>query len=517
MRTAIVRAVAVASVGTVPPKPTSARRQHIGETATNAAARTLKWDMMKFNFDADLIGADGVAVPVCCEIQLPYVGGQPSQIGVAVPGRHITEHPPANPCVLSGKTGLFTIHLQGVYWRRFPTSSDGTFKLERVELLHVESLTVVGPPMAGSRTLRFHLAPTSYLRAEAGGVHFGDSCHRKELFALDLPALGATSFVMEWATIYHRDAQLPGATVIAGFSAVAGLPPNAAIDVDAMVARFRRSLEILSVLFRQAVSLHGWTYTDDRTVSTWINPLDPNVTPSAREDRGAFVAHPHNFVACATRLVHAYGSADKATRSVVRHLAVAVNPHVSSRTSDRFLFMFSALERAIEFAQKRDDAPRSAAATDHEVATLLERLKDSVVAADGENAAEVSARLQGFIRTVKHGTSVRDKLHAFLRVYPALAVCCADLWPILGSDNERGLREVRHALAHGRSSLVSVEVVAVAEWHLAILLERLVFVLLDVSVPEGIAPGSHLLRTAGRGWYERDWWNALRHKPDQPI
>lgn len=58
----------------------------------------------------------------------------------------------------------------------------------------------------------------------------------------------------------------------------------------------------------------------------------------------------------------------------------------------------------------------------------------------------------------------------------------ADLWPILGSKKQRGLREIRNALAHGRGSFVSVDVIAVAEWHLAILLERLIFVLLGMTV-----------------------------------
>lgn len=472
---------------------------------------------MKFDFDAEMRSADGAALPVYCEVQPPYVGGQKSLIRVAVPARHITETPLRNPCALSGKSGAFTINMQGIHWRRFPTSSQGTLGLEAIELLHIERLTILHPPMNARREIRFHLAPISYLRSESSGVHFGDRCHSEELFVLDLPDLGATSFVAEWATVYHRDAEIPGATVIAGFSAVAGLPPDAPLDADRMVAKFRSSLEVLSVLFRQAVSLHGWTYTDSKTVSTWVDPLEPNVTPSAREGRGEFVAKPQVFVECATSLAHAYGKADEETRSLVRHLSVAVNPHTNLRTNDRFLFMFSALERVIEFARKRDQTPRTPAVTDNEVTTLLERLKKTAVAEGGENASEISARLDGFIKTVKNGTSVRDKFKAFFRVYPTMTYYCADLWPIFGSDNERGLREIRHALAHGRSSFVSLDVAAVAEWHLAILLERVIFVLLDMTLPDGISPGSYLLRMGGRGWYERDWWGPLRSKPDQPI
>lgn len=472
---------------------------------------------MKFDFDAELRSVDGTALPVYCEVQPPYVGGQKSLIRLAVPAQHITKKAPGNPCALSGKSGAFTINIQGIHWRRFPTSSKGILGLEAIELLHIERLTVRHPPMNARREIRFHLAPISYLRSESDCVLFGDGSNLEELFVLDLPDLGATSFVAEWVTVYHRDAEIPSATVIAGFSAVAGLPPDAPIDADRMVAKFRSSLEVLSVLFRQAVSLHGWTYTDGETVSTWVDPLEPNVTPSAREGRGDFVAKPQVFVECATSLAHAYGKADEGTRSLVRHLSVAVNPHTNARTNDRFLFMFSALERVVEFARKRDKTQRSPAVTDNAVTTLLERLKEAVVAEDGENASEISARLEGFIKTVKNGTSVRDKFEAFFRVYPTMTYYCADLWPILGSDKERGLREIRHALAHGRSSFVSLDVVAVAEWHLAILLERVIFVLLDMTLPDGISPDSYLLRRGGCGWYERDWWRPLRSKLDRPI
>lgn len=472
---------------------------------------------MKFNFDAELRSADGTQLPVYCEVQLPFVGGQKSLIRVAVPVQHIKVNPPVNPCELSGESGAFSIKMNGIHWRRFPLSSNSTLGLEAIELLHVESLTVQHPPVSARREISFHLAPISFLRSESESVHFGDKSHSEELFVLDLPDLGATRFVVEWATVYHRDAEIPSATVTAGFSAVAGLPADTPIDVERLITAFRSSLDVLSVLFRQAVTLHGWTYTDSETVFTWVNPLEPNVTPSARESRGNFVAKRKVFVACAESLARAYQQADHETRSLVRHLSVAVNPHVNSRTNDRFLSMFAALERAVESAWRRDKTLRTPAVTDNEVATLLIGLKESVINGGGENASEVSRRLEGFIRSVKSGVSVREKFEAFFRVYPSMTSYRADLWPILGSEAQRGLREIRHLLAHGRSSFVSPDVVAVAEWHLAILLERLIFVLLNMSLPEGISPGSFLLRMGGRGWYEMEWWAPLRSKPDRPI
>lgn len=472
---------------------------------------------MKFDFDAELRGADGAALPVYCEVQPPYVGGQKSLIRVAVPAQYITKNPLGNPCTLSGKTGAFSICMQGIRWRHFPTSSTTALGLEDIELLHVERLTVKHSLENARREIRFHLAPISFLRSESSSVLFGDRSHSEDLFALALPKLGTTRFVAEWVTIHHRETEIPGATVIAGFSAVVSLPPDGPIDVDWMVTRFKSSLEILSVLFRQAVTLHGWTCTGNETATTWIAPLEPNVTPSARENRGRFVVSPQAFVECAANLAHAYGNADKDIRSLVRHLLLAVNPHDNLRTNDRFLFMFSALERVVEFVWKRDKKSRISAATDSTVIMLLEQLAKTVVDDGVENALEVSARLKGFTNTVKKGASVRDKFEAFFRVYPEMNHYRLDLWPILGTEEARGLREIRHVLSHGRSSFLSLDVVAVAEWHLAILLERVIFVLLGMTLPDGIVPNSYLLRLGGKGWYDSEWWEPLRSKPDQVI
>lgn len=152
----------------------------------------------------------------------------------------------------------------------------------------------------------------------------------------------------------------------------------------------------------------------------------------------------------------------------------------------------------------------------HAVIKHLEKLKDAVVAEDGDDASVISARLGGLINVVNR-SSIQDKLKAFFRVYPAMDHYCKDLWPILGSDKERGLREVRHALAHGSGSFISPDVLAVAKWHLSILLERVIFVLLDMPLPDGISPGSYWLQMGGKGWYELDWWGPLRSKPNQRI
>jgi hypothetical protein len=472
--------------------------------------------MIKYDFDAQLIGEEGGKVPVFCEVQPPHVAGQKAQIRMSVPVQHLPQTPPRSPCKLVGTCGALAIKLEGVHWRTFPTSSPFTLGLEEVELLHVDRLIVKFPTSGTKREIRFHLAPISFLRSASSLTRLGSASHSEELFVLDLPGIGVTSFVMEWVTRYQRDAEIPGASISIGFSAVVCLSEHGKQDVDELVTQFKKALDVLSVLFRQAVSLHGWTYRDNEIISTWISPLDPNVTCSAHEDRGEYVARPQGFAECATGLAQAFGKADKAVQSLTRHLSLALNPHQNLRGSDHFMFMFAAFERVIEYAWMREKASFGQTSTTGTLVKHLEELNKAILAEGGEDAPTISARIKGLIGIVG-GPSYRDKLQAFLRVYPTMGIYSRDLWPIVGTEKERGLRELRNAIAHGSSSFVSVNVVAVAEWHLAILIERVIFVLLNLAVPEGITPDSYLLKAGARGWYEREWWEPLRIEVDQPI
>lgn len=241
------------------------------------------------------------------------------------------------------------------------------------------------------------------------------------------------------------------------------------------------------------------------------------MTTSAHEERGDFVEKPQDFEQCVNGLIRAFADAEPKTKSLVRHLLLVLNPYVENRNYDHFLSMFNAFERVIEAAWKMNSTPSCSCISNNALVSRLQGLIESVRADGGEDADVLIQRLSGFINTVESGVSWTNKLESFLRVYPTLARCSADLWPVKGTDKKRELKEIRNALAHGRGSFVSMDVIAVANWHLGILMERLIFVLLGVVVPEGIRPYSDLLRHGAGGWYEKDFWTPLQSKPDQRI
>lgn len=472
--------------------------------------------MIKFNFDAELKGLNGIVLPVHCEIQPPYLGGQKAHIQIAVPGSAITTMPPSSPCTLAAKCGALAVTMQGVHWRYFPTGSNTKHGLEPIELFHVERLTVSRPSTDAHNEFQFHLGPVDYLRKESNYLPHRDGSARQDLFVLAHPEFGDIRFVVDWVTVYNRAAEVLGASVFGGFCAIAKLPDSMPLDEAKIVEKFQSVLEVLSVLFRQAVKLHGWTFTHDhQSVTTWVGPMDPIVTASALEERGDFVERPQNFVQCANGLIRAYAVAEPKTRSLIRSLLSAINPYVKKRGDDHFFNMFKAFEKVIEAAWKSDSSSFSPSVLDNALISQLEGLIKSVRVDSGNDVDVLTGRLQGFIKKVKSGDGHVNKFESFIRLYPAMGHYCADLWPVNGTDKKGGLKEIRNALSHG--SYVSTDVITVANWHLGILMERLIFVLLGVGVSEGIRPNSDLLRQGGRGWYERDFWIPFQPKKDQAI
>ena len=80
----------------------------------------------------------------------------------------------------------------------------------------------------------------------------------------------------------------------------------------------------------------------------------------------------------------------------------------------------------------------------------------------------VVERIEGFIKTVKKGRlSLLQQLEGALMTW---SVKNDDLWPLSGSDALPGLKEVRDKLAHSGPKALHPQSLAVATWHLSILI-----------------------------------------------
>jgi hypothetical protein len=379
-----------------------------------------------------------------------------------------------------------------------------------IELTHIGSIRITEPWPPSSREICFHISAVYFLRWESGAVSYTDPAQVKELFSLAIPSQGRLSFSIHWATEYNRHPQPPGATVHAGYCASFQLKEDDRRRPDELIPTLKDVLGILSVLFRQAITLHGWTLRSATSkVSHWIDPIEPNYAPGQDAQRGDFVPFPDEFKQVAEELIGRFTTAEPALKNLIRHLSVAVAPHIERNAAHSFTAMFSALERAIDYVYSRATKAGPSSAD----SALIKHLRTMRAEVEQSGIEEVSAlllRIDGFIETIRSGRpSFGRKLQVLLEIYPALRTYTADLWPIQGSRKEPGFKEIRNSLSHV-SEGVNHQSLAVAGWHLSILLERLVCVLLEARVPKGIAPRSTWL--SRNGWYEHQYWDALRRQ-----
>ena len=104
----------------------------------------------------------------------------------------------------------------------------------------------------------------------------------------------------------------------------------------------------------------------------------------------------------------------------------------------------------------------------------------------------VVERIEGFIKTVKKGRlSLLQQLEGALMTW---SVKNDDLWPLSGSDALPGLKEVRDKLAHSGPKALHPQSLAVATWHLSILLERVLLTFLKIPVSDTSAAPHRLVR-----------------------
>ena len=228
-------------------------------------------------------------------------------------------------------------------------------------------------------------------------------------------------------------------------------------------------------------------------------PLEPN----------SFLAFPDEFERCAAGLVNKCLATNRQVKKVIRHLSVSIAPHISVPERTSFLSMFAALEQAVALVQLTASEKHKLGESNTELVVHLQRMKTAIEAESSEFTAKLIERVNGFIKMVESGRpSFSVKLASLFKEYPALSVFAADLWPIEGSDEKLGLKEIRNKLTHGVPGKIESQALAVAHWHFSIFIERLIFVMVGAEVPKGIRRDSYLL--ARDEWYGHDYWTPLQ-------
>jgi len=463
-------------------------------------------------FDAVITDKNGLTIEVDCRVSEPSASGLPAKISIEIPLSNEEKEVLENPCSLRGSDGGLEIEIQDLWYRSIPAGitrrkyARGTFKINFAGQLWVRRTDW----KSKRGVLRFLLSPVRFFKehSEAGMVNYSSTPSMTvELFKLQTTALGEIRFIKFWS-VHRVDTKGVAAEIRASFAAE--ILYDEAFPINHYVRKIREVLTPLSILTRQAVTLHGWIWEKRDGIQTmWFNPLEPNLAPDMAEQPVRDVCFPGEFGAQAQAIVEKFLQASATKKETVTLLSVALAPHIELSTAGSFLALFGALEEAVALEKMtREEKTKLRENDDHLIEALLEK-KRQMEATEHPSASAVAARLEGYAKSVKNsGPSFKVRFDKFKTAYPSLPFYMSDLWPLQGSEKQPGLKQIRDSLAHGLGRKYNHQAIAMAHWHFARLAERLAFLVLDVEVPRGIRLNSSLFSC--EPWYERAEWQAVQ-------
>lgn len=466
----------------------------------------------KTSFDAVITDKNGLTIEVDCRVTEPAASGLPAEISIEIPLSNEEREILQNPCSLRGSNGSLQIEIKELWYRSIPAGitrrkhARGTFNIN-----YAGQLWVRRTHWTSERGIvRFLLSPVRFLKehSKAGMANYLSKPNMTaELFTLQTAELGEIRFIKYWS-VHQVDTKGVAAEIRVSFAAE--IRYDEASAMDQLVSKMKDVLIPLSILTRQAITLNGWVWEKrDGIQNMWFDPLEPNLAPDMVEQPVTDLCFPHEFRAHAQAIVEKFIQALPRTKEAITLLSVALAPQVKQSMSGNFLALFGALEEVVALEKLTQEEKAKLRETDAELIVALLEKKCQIQATEQPGASAVAARLEGYARSVEtSGPSFSVRFEKFKAAYPELPVYMSDLWPLLGSNNLPGLKQIRDSLSHGLRHKYSSQSIAVAHWHFARLAERLAFLVLGADVPSGIHLNSSLL--SRDPWYSRAEWEAVQ-------
>ena len=466
------------------------------------------------SFDAVITDSKGQKLEVDCRVSEPAASGLPADIAIEIPLTDTERAVLENPCTLRGIDGDCEIEIKDLWYRSMPAGvthrkhARGNFDINHagqlwIRLSHFKSERAL---------LLFHLSPIRFFKenGKARMVNFSATpLMTVELFKLKTAELGEIRFIKHWS-VHHVDSKGVAAEIRTSFAAEIKCDETTAPPVEQLVEMMKDVLIPLSILTRQAITLHGWRWEKEDGLETmWFVPLQPNLAPDMAEHAIKYLCFPNEFEGHAQSFVRRFLAASADLKEAVTLLSVALAPHVERSTAANFSALFNALEQAIALEKLTTEEKKKLRETDGVLIAELRNLKTRIEAAKGLHAESVAARVGGLAKSIEGGgPSFKVRFEKFLGAYPVLRPHMSDLWPLMGTQKMPGLKQIRDSLAHGLRQKYSMQTIAVAHWHFARLSERLAFILLGVEVPKGIQLNSSLFGCDQ--WYDLSHWRAIQ-------
>jgi len=459
-------------------------------------------DGMSYEFDGKLVSANDQTVVIDCRVWPPLVGGDAARIELNVPTALMPLPKILNPCHINGQLGGVELWLDDVWYRHMPQDRQPRRRagLAPIVLTHVGKLRVTTrfnkpsenvQPKSLKKSIKFHLTSNTFLADDdwLSALSKTPNCQTNELYVVDIPQLGKVRFLREWAFI--RSANSDNAVVKSGFCAVVELGDAAAKTTEEYLSHFEEALMAISIFCRQRIAVLGWEVKyDDWQEQVWKNPLEPLTTKYLPYEPHDYLVDQRSFASLTSTATKELAALDPKMKDIFKHMSVGLAPFINMPESERFLLMFQSLEACRALAQ-RIGVDSDSAKNNAKLIEVLESAKQGI-------DAKIAERIDGFIERVRTGKpSLKQQLEWVL--VEEWKVKTNDLWALSGNKKMPGLIQVRDELAHSGSKALHPQALAVATWHLSILLERVLLTLLKIPLSDTSAAPNRLVREP---WYK---------------
>lgn len=426
------------------------------------------------DFDGVLTASNGTYVNVSCNIRTPQFSGDAADIAIWLPHKSCRKHL-ENPCTVSGRDRLGrSITIRGLSWREMNWEIGRETGLSRITVAHIDQLEIIHPGGSPSDGVFLSLLLNDQVfirKFRTQLVPIESSKHIEEIFTLRLPAVGRARFFREWK-IWREPDQL---TATGGCVLRCDMLDVEQVSRPLSAQQLRTALTIPSILMRQRLSVNGWDEsTPAGRTEAWYQPLEPIKTEHKAVMPEDYLVPESNLKVIANDAMEKFESLPSDFRRIVEYISLGLVPYIAQPHGERFLALFHALEACRKFASKEPNA---------ETVMATEELTTLLAEASGKASTVVSARINGIISNIRSGPKV-DLRMQLEEVLLKWNVQCAHLWPIVGTDGQPGLKNIRDRLSHKGGTSVNNNSLLVATHHLSILMERVVIALLCIPLEQ---------------------------------
>jgi hypothetical protein len=443
------------------------------------------------SFDASIVTPNGNQLPIDCQIQLPNVWGETLDIKLAIPNANMPIQGFTNPALLKATCAYSKAHIEmkDVHYRTLTTNIVPSRKMGQtlISIAHIESLYLTDTSSSDENKFYIYISSSDFFEQCVGSI---ENNFIDKLSEFNCPNLGVIKLQR-----YKVQAGVNNSNQILqsfGYQLEVTFTEDVS-TTEYILKHISPTLDLISILLRQRIAVYGWqSFKDNLRSRFWKRPINPIQTNYVGVEPKNYLVSIEKFQEQVNFGIQNYQSLDEQNKKSLFQLSYKLSPAIELRDEERFMSLFKGLE---SIASKLS-ANKEATLDDK---LLIESLSEISRCFENPNP-KIYERVNGFINLVgKNDLPLKDKLILLLE---KRNVQCIDLWLIKG---DKGLTGIRNKLAHEGAVGVNHQGLAVSTLHLALLVERLTFSLLSLTMEPYIAT-----QIKQDEWLNSSYFNALK-------